>query len=65
MDHQVHGQTKTGMNDSFSPSKPPLVKTPVLTYAILLFCFGVTAYLFGVALVVPRYLLGLNAQLLP
>jgi hypothetical protein len=51
------------MDGSFSPSSPPFVKAPLLLYAILLFCFGVTAYLFGVALVVPRYLLGLNAHL--
>jgi hypothetical protein len=63
MDRQVHGQVKTGVDDSFSSRTPPFVKTPVLMYAILLFSFGITAYLFGVALVVPRYLLGLNAQL--
>ena len=63
MDRQVHGQVKTGADGSFSPGASPFVKTPVLMYAILLFCFGITAYLFGVALVVPRYLLGLNAQL--
>ena len=63
MDRQVHGQVKAGADGSFSLRTPPFVKTPVLMYAILLFCFGITAYLFGVALVVPRYLLGLNAQL--
>ncbi len=63
MDRQVHGQVKTGADGSFSLRTPPFVKTPVLMYATLLFCFGITAYLFGVALVVPRYLLGLNAQL--
>ncbi len=34
-------------------------------YAALLFCFGIGMYLFGVALVVPRYLLGLNKWLYP
>jgi glycosyltransferase involved in cell wall biosynthesis len=34
-------------------------------YAVLLFFFGITLYLFGVALVVPRYLLGLNGVLYP
>ena len=51
------------MDGPFSPSNQPLLKTPLLMYAILLFSFGVAAYLFGVALVVPRYLLGLNAHL--
>jgi hypothetical protein len=39
--------------------------TPVLMYAVLLFFFGVGLYLFGVALVIPRYLLGLNKLLYP
>jgi hypothetical protein len=34
-------------------------------YAIFLFCFGVSAYLFGVGLIVPRYLLDLNTELAP
>jgi hypothetical protein len=34
-------------------------------YAIFLFCFGVSAYLFGVALIVPRYFLDLNTELAP
>ena len=32
-------------------------------YAAILVCFGLAMYLFGVALVVPRYLLGLNRWL--
>jgi len=63
MNEEVPEKTKIGANGSFSSGAPPFVKTPVLMYGILLFCFGVTAYLFGVALVVPRYLLGLNAKL--
>ncbi|WP_210208796.1 glycosyltransferase [Roseiarcus fermentans] len=40
-------------------------KPPLLMYAALLFCFGVAMYLFGVALGVARYLLGLNGWLHP
>ncbi|HKN31534.1 MAG TPA: glycosyltransferase [Roseiarcus sp.] len=38
---------------------------PLLMYGVLSFCFGIAAYLFGVLLVFPRYLLGLNALLEP
>ena len=38
-------------------------KTPLLMYGVLVSCFGIATYLFGVALVIPRYLFGLNAQL--
>ncbi|MFL6727953.1 MAG: glycosyltransferase [Sphingomicrobium sp.] len=38
---------------------------PLLLYGVLLFCTGITGYLFGVLLVFPRYLLGLNAVLEP
>lgn len=38
---------------------------PLLLYGVLLFCTGITAYLFGVLLVFPRYLFGLNAILEP
>jgi hypothetical protein len=31
--------------------------TPVLMYGVLLFSLGIVLYLFGVALVIPRYLL--------
>ena len=37
--------------------------TPTLMYGVLLFFLGITLYLFGVALVVPRYFLGLNRML--
>jgi hypothetical protein len=39
--------------------------TPVLMYGVLLFSLGIVLYLFGVALVIPRYLLGLNKALYP
>jgi Glycosyl transferase family 2 len=39
--------------------------TPTLMYGVLLFFLGITIYLFGVGLVVPRYLLGLNRVLRP
>ena len=42
-----------------------VTRTPVLMYAVLLFCFGIGLYLVGVALVIPRYLLGLNQMLYP
>lgn len=38
---------------------------PFLLYGILIFCVGIAMYLFGVLLVFPRYLLGLNAFLKP
>src|SRR6516165_10286226 len=38
---------------------------PLLMYGMLSVCFGLVMYLVGVLLVVPRYLLGLNALLLP
>ena len=40
-------------------------RIPFLMYGMLSVCFGLTMYLFGVLLVLPRYLLGLNAVLLP
>jgi len=39
--------------------------TPLLMYGILCFSLGLLAYLAGVLLVFPRYLLGLHAQLDP
>lgn len=39
--------------------------TPLLLYGVLCFCFGLVAYLAGVLLVFPRYLLGLHEQLDP
>ena len=38
---------------------------PLLLYGVLLFCAGMAMYLLGVLMVVPRYLLGLNAALEP
>jgi hypothetical protein len=38
---------------------------PFLLYGVLLFCIGIATYLVGVLLVVPSYLLGLNAALEP
>ena len=42
-----------------------LRRIPFLLWGVLLVCAGIAAYLFGVVLVVPRYLLGLNRWLLP
>lgn len=38
---------------------------PFLLYGALFFCIGIAMYLFGVLLVFPRYMLGLNALLEP
>ena len=43
----------------------PPAHLPMLLYGVLSFCFGIAMYLFGVFLVVPRYLLALNAVLRP
>lgn len=40
-------------------------RVPLLLYGILCVCGGLGMYLLGVATVVPRYLFGLNALLLP
>ena len=40
-------------------------KVPFLLYGILAVSVGMAAYLFGILLVVPRYLFGLNRLLLP
>ena len=40
-------------------------RVPLLLYGILAFCFGTGMYLLGVLMVIPRYLLGMNAVLLP
>jgi glycosyltransferase involved in cell wall biosynthesis len=42
-----------------------LRKIPFLLYGILAISTGMTAYLLGILMVVPRYLLGLNQILLP
>lgn len=46
-------------------ARPPRRPPPLLLYGILLFSLGIAVYLFGVVLVVPRLLFGLNAVLLP
>ena len=43
----------------------PRRHTPLLLYGALCFCIGLAAYLAGVLLVFPRYLLGLRAELDP
>ena len=45
--------------------RPSRRHAPLLLYGVLSFCFGSLMYLFGVILVFPRYLLGLNAWLEP
>jgi hypothetical protein len=40
-------------------------RIPLLLYGILAFCFGTGMYLLGILMVFPRYVLGLNALLLP
>lgn len=42
-----------------------LIRLPLLLYGILLFSVGIACYLFGVVLVLPRYLLGLDDLLRP
>ena len=41
------------------------LRIPFLLYGLLAFSFGIAVYLIGVIMAVPRYLLGLNAVLLP
>jgi hypothetical protein len=43
--------------------RPRSRRIPFLLYGILCFCVGLAAYLAGVLLVIPRYLLGLHEQL--
>ena len=50
---------------SFRTSRRAVHRLPLLMFGVLSFCFGVAAYLFGVLLVFPRYLLGLNTVLEP
>ena len=47
------------------PARRRAPHTPLLLYGILCFCVGVLAYLAGVLLVFPRYLLDLHEQLDP
>ncbi len=49
--------------EQLAAAQPRERHTPFLLYGILCFCLGLAAYLTGVLLVIPRYLLGLHAQL--
>ena len=40
-------------------------RVPLLLYGVLCFCIGIGMYSFGILMVFPRYLLGLNQLLLP
>ena len=40
-------------------------RVPLLLYGIIAFCVGISMYLVGILMVVPRVFLGLNALLLP
>ena len=52
--------------DLIGPASSPIrAHPPLLLYGVLIFCAGIAAYLFGVLLVFPRYLLGLNSVLEP
>ncbi len=42
-----------------------LSNTPLLMYGVLVLSVGIAAYLFGVSLIIPRLLLGLNEELRP
>ena len=46
-------------------ARKPTPHPPLLLYGVVLFCFGIAAYLFGVLLVFPRYLLDMNRWLEP
>ena len=46
-------------------ARKPTPHPPLLLYGVVLFCFGMAAYLVGVLLVFPRYLLDLNRWLEP
>ena len=59
------GQDVTQKNTAQSATTFLPTTTPVLMYGVLLFSLGIVLYLFGVALVVPRYFLGLNKVLYP
>ena len=53
-------QNNTRLATTFLPTT-----TPILMYGVLLFFIGIVLYLCGVALVIPRYFLGLNRTLYP
>ena len=46
-------------------ARKPTPHPPLLLYGVVLFCLGISAYLFGVLLVFPRYLLDMNSWLEP
>jgi hypothetical protein len=57
--------TKSTLGPTSSPESSIDRSTPFLLYGALFFCFGIAAYLLGVLLVFPRYLLGLHRLLDP
>ena len=46
-------------------ARKPTPHPPLLLYGVVLFCLGIAAYLAGVMLVFPRYLLDMNSWLEP
>lgn len=50
---------------ALEPTATPHRHAPLLMYGMLLFSVGIMMYLFGVLMVFPRYLLGLNHALKP
>jgi hypothetical protein len=54
-----------GAATHFSRSSRVAHRVPFLLYGALCFSFGIAMYLFGVVMVIPRYLFGLNHLLLP
>src|SRR3569833_2970359 len=46
-------------------ARKPTPHPPLLLYGVMLFCLGIAAYLAGVLLVFPRYLLDMNSWLAP
>jgi hypothetical protein len=60
----MRATSKTLTADQGSAVRRPY-RIPFLMYGMLSVSFGLTMYLFGVVMVVPRYLLGLNSILLP
>jgi hypothetical protein len=53
------------MPDVLTKYLDQLRRVPWLMYGILVFSAGIAMYIFGVLMVFPRYLLGLNAVLMP
>jgi hypothetical protein len=50
---------------SFDGVRGRIRRIPFMMYGILFFCLGISMYLTGVLMVVPRYLLGMDAILMP